>query len=87
MIVHWASLSGSTCSSYLQAINGQFENLLLDMKTEVGDYGQRVWRDFTILPASPLLQMNRTCLVNQVLYKCQLQLKTHAGILGKNSRF
>lgn len=40
MTVHWASLSGSTCSSYVQVINGQFENLLLDMKAEVGDYGQ-----------------------------------------------
>lgn len=37
MTVHWASLSGSTCSSYVQVINGQFENLLLDMKAEVGD--------------------------------------------------
>lgn len=40
MTVHWASLSGSTCSSYLQIINGQFENLLLDLKAEVGDHGQ-----------------------------------------------
>lgn len=40
MTVHWASLSGSTCSSYLQAVNGHFEDLLLDMKAEVGDYGQ-----------------------------------------------
>lgn len=40
MTVHWASLSGSTCSSYVQVINGQFENLLLDMKAEVGDDGQ-----------------------------------------------
>lgn len=37
MTVHLASLSGSTCSIYLQVINGQFENLLLNMKAEVGD--------------------------------------------------
>lgn len=36
MTVHLASLSGSTRSSYLQVINGQFENLLLDMKADDG---------------------------------------------------
>lgn len=45
--------------------------------------------DLGTLPASAFLQINRTSLVNQVPYKCQLQLKTHfsAGIPGKNSRF
>lgn len=40
MTVHWASLSGSTCSIYLQVISGQFESLLLNMKAEVGDNEQ-----------------------------------------------
>lgn len=90
MTVHWASLSGSTCSSYLQVINGQLESLLLDMKAEVGDYEQsNVKRRSLYSPCFSFFAVNRTSLVNQIPYKCQFQLKMHfcAGILGKNSRF